>query len=133
VRTLPQVTVIGDTTGGASGNPATFALGSGWQFTVPRWMEYGPDREPIEWRGVAPHLALSWESVPYDRQRDPLIDAAVGVLGERTGVYRMAAPLSVGDTPGRPQELRQETRQELRQESRQDSRPELLRDSAPPP
>jgi C-terminal processing protease CtpA/Prc len=125
MRTLPQVTVIGDTTGGASGNPASFALGSGWQFTVPRWMEYGPDREPIEWRGVAPHLALSWESVQYDRQRDPLIDAAVGVLGERTGVYRMAAPLSVGDTPGRSQEVRPETRQESRQE--------LRRDSAPPP
>ena len=53
MRTLPQVTVLGDTTGGASGNPATFSLGSGWCFTVPRWLEFGPDKRPIEGRGVA--------------------------------------------------------------------------------
>jgi hypothetical protein len=90
MRTLPHVTVIGDTTGGASGNPATFPLGNGWQFTVPRWMEFGPDREPIEGRGVAPHIVIPWTPAGYDRERDPLIDAAVGLLGEINGVYRMA-------------------------------------------
>ncbi len=90
MRTLPQVTVLGDTTGGASGNPATFALGNGWRFTVPRWLEFGPDRRPIEGRGVAPHLAMSWDPTHYDGARDPLIDAAVGLLGERNGVYRIA-------------------------------------------
>ena len=90
MRTLPQVTVVGDTTGGASGNPATFALGNGWRFTVPRWLEFGPDKRPIEGRGVAPHLAMAWDPANYDSARDPLIDAAVGVLGERNGVYRIA-------------------------------------------
>ncbi len=98
MRTLPNVTVIGDTTGGASGNPATFALENGWQFSVPRWLEYGPDRMPIEGRGVPPHLTLAWNPDSYDSQRDPLIDAAVGVLGERTGVYRIA-PASNGNAP----------------------------------
>lgn len=96
MRTLPNVTVIGDTTGGASGYPATFALENGWQFSVPRWLEYGPDRQPIEGRGVPPHLSLAWNPDSYDSERDPLIDAAVGVLGERTGVYRMA-PASNGN------------------------------------
>jgi carboxyl-terminal processing protease len=101
MRTLPQVTVIGDTTGGASGNPATFALGNGWRFTVPRWLEFGPDKRPIEGRGVPPHLAMAWDPTNYDSTRDPLIDAAVGLLGERNGVYRvapapLAAPLSMG-------------------------------------
>lgn len=100
MRTLPQVTVIGDTTGGASGNPTTFALGNGWQFTVPRWLEFGPDRKPIEWRGVAPHLAMAWDPSGYDSQRDPLIDAAVGLLGERTGYFRIA-PVT-DETSGRP-------------------------------
>lgn len=90
MRTLPQVTVVGDTTGGASGNPATFALGNGWRFTVPRWLEFGPDKRPIEGRGVAPHVAMTWDPTSYDSARDPLIDAAVGLLGERNGVYRMA-------------------------------------------
>lgn len=90
MRTLPQVTVVGDTTGGASGNPATFLLGNGWRFTVPRWLEFGPDKRPIEGRGVAPHLAVTWDPASYDSARDPLIDAAVGLLGERNGVYRIA-------------------------------------------
>lgn len=92
MRTLPQVIVLGDTTGGASGNPATVALGNGWQFTVPQWIEYGPDHEPIEWRGVAPQVPIAWQPFNYERDRDPLIDAAVGILAERNGVYRMAAP-----------------------------------------
>lgn len=99
MRTLPHVTVIGDTTGGASGNPATFPLGNGWQFTVPRWLEFGPDRQPIENRGVAPHIAIRWAPTDYDSQRDPLIDAAVGMLGERTGVFRMAP--ATGESGGR--------------------------------
>ncbi len=90
MRTLPQVTVVGDTTGGASGNPATFALGNGWRFTVPRWLEFGPDKLPIEGHGVAPHLAMRWDPASYDSARDPLIDAAVGLLGERNGAYRIA-------------------------------------------
>lgn len=94
MRTLPHVTIIGDTTGGASGNPATFALGNGWQFTVPRWLEFGPDKQPIEWRGVAPHVTMAWEPTQYDSARDPLIDAAVGLLGERNGVYRIAPAVS---------------------------------------
>lgn len=90
MRTLPNVIVIGDTTGGASGNPAVFTLGNGWSFTVPQWIEFGPDRQPIEGRGVAPQVVLPWLPSYYDRSRDPLIDAAVGILGERNGVYRMA-------------------------------------------
>ena len=57
---------------------------------MPRWLEYGPDKQPIEWRGVPPHITVAWEPTQYDSMRDPLIDAAVGLLGERTGVYRMA-------------------------------------------
>ena len=129
MRTLPQVTVIGDTTGGASGNPATFPLGNGWQFTVPRWFEYGPDRQPIEWRGVAPHLTIAWQPAHYDNARDPLIDAAVGLLGERTGVYRIAPAAE----PSRQQERHQERQQESplgHQQLRRDDR--TMRDSPPP-
>lgn len=90
MRMLPNVTVIGDTTGGASGNPATFALGNGWQFTVPQWIEYSPERQPIEGRGVPPHIMIPWNVAAYDSERDPLIDAAVGLLGERNGVWRIA-------------------------------------------
>ena len=92
MRTLPQVQVIGDTTGGASGNPTQFSLGNGWSFTVPRWLEFGPDKQPIEWRGIAPSVTVLWAPLQYDSERDPLIDTAVGMLGERNGLYRVASP-----------------------------------------
>lgn len=119
MRTLPQVTVIGDTTGGASGNPTTFALGNGWQFTVPRWLEYGPDRQPIEGRGVAPHLAMTWDPEAYNASRDPLIDAAVGLLGERTGVYRFE-PGGTTESPSLLDLKLQDTKADPRQESKSD-------------
>lgn len=110
LRTLPNVTVIGDTTGGASGNPATFALGGGWSYTVPQWIEYGPDRSPIEWHGVAPHVVLPWMPSAYDRDRDPLIDAAVGVLAERNGVFRVAPTEKDTAPPVVSNEARRSTR-----------------------
>jgi hypothetical protein len=88
MRLLPQVTVIGDTTGGASGNPGTYPLGNGWSYTVPRWIEFGPDHEPIEGRGIAPNVTVPWSAV-YETERDPLIDTAVGMLGELNGLYRV--------------------------------------------
>ncbi|MEO7997062.1 MAG: S41 family peptidase [Gemmatimonadaceae bacterium] len=92
MRELPQVTVIGDTTGGASGNPKSYALGNGWRFTVPRWMEFGPDRQPIEWKGVAPSVAIPWTPREFYTAGDPLIDTAVGMLGELNGLFRSAPP-----------------------------------------
>ena len=89
---LPHATVIGDTTGGASGNPKTIPLGNGWSFTVPRWIELGPDRQPIEWRGVAPGVAVPWAPGAYTIDGDPLIDTAVGMLGEYVGLFRVAPP-----------------------------------------
>ena len=92
---LPHATVIGDTTGGASGNPKTIPMGNGWSFTVPRWMEFGPDRQPIEWKGVAPAIAVTWSPGAYATDGDPLIDTAVGMLGEMNGLYRVAPPEKV--------------------------------------
>ena len=92
MRVLPHTTVIGDTTGGASGNPGTFPLGNGWSFTVPQWIEFGPDRQPIEWKGVAPNVAVPWAPRGFDTERDPLIDTAVGMLGELNGMFRVAPP-----------------------------------------
>lgn len=97
MRTLKQVTVIGDTTGGASGNPATYQLGNGWKFTVPRWLAYGPDLEPIEGRGLAPGIAIPWRPADYPEDQDPLIDAALDILFEKTGTIRTVAPSSPND------------------------------------
>ena len=51
---------------------------------------------------MAPQIALPWEPSLYDRDRDPLIDAAVGVLAERNGVFRAAGDDEGSDTTGVP-------------------------------
>ncbi|MEP6833964.1 MAG: S41 family peptidase [Gemmatimonas sp.] len=92
MRVLPHATVIGDTTGGASGNPKTIKMGNGWSFSVPRWIEFGPDKQPIEWKGVPPSVAVPWAPGTFSIDGDPLIDTAVGMLGEMNGLYRAASP-----------------------------------------
>lgn len=58
MREMPNVVVIGDTTGGGSGNPSVYPLREGYGFSVSRWIEYTADRVPIEWRGIAPDVAV---------------------------------------------------------------------------
>ncbi len=102
MREMQHVTVIGDTTGGASGNPGTFPLGNGWSFTVPQWFELGPNRQPIEWKGVAPNVAVPWAPRGFDTERDPLIDTAVGMLGELNGLFRVAPPAGIREDSSVP-------------------------------
>lgn len=73
---LPNVTIVGDTTGGASGNPAPFDLGGGWQYTVPRWIEYTTDLQVIEWKGIAPKIVVPAGAADFDAGRDPVLDHA---------------------------------------------------------
>lgn len=73
---LPNVTVVGDTTGGASGNPAMFDLGGGWQYSVPRWIEYTPAMRVVEWQGIAPSIVVPATAADFDAGRDPVLDFA---------------------------------------------------------
>ena len=52
MREFPNVTLAGDTTVGASGNPAFYDLGGGWQYSVSRWIETTANlrRSPFKWR-----------------------------------------------------------------------------------
>lgn len=86
MRGLPQVTVMGDTTGGASGNPGTFALTGGWSYTVPRWIAYTVDLEPIEWKGIAPDRYVPFGAADVAAGIDPVIEAALALAREGTAV-----------------------------------------------
>lgn len=79
--TLPNVTTMGDTTGGGSGNPETRPLGGGWSYRLPRWIEYGPDGRVIEWNGIAPRVQVQFDTAGRPLNHDPLIAAALARLG----------------------------------------------------
>lgn len=80
MRILPAVTVVGDTTAGASANPALRTLSIGWRYTVSRWLVTTPEDEPFEGVGLAPDHTVWISEEDRLRSRDTIVDSAVAVL-----------------------------------------------------
>lgn len=80
MRVLPTVTVVGDTTGGASANPALRTLSNGWTYTVSRWLVTTPEDEVFEGVGLAPDHPVWISDEDRDRRRDTILESAVAVL-----------------------------------------------------
>ena len=57
---FPHVTVVGDTTGGASANPSRQEMGEGFHYTVSTWIETTTSGRIIEWNGIAPDIVVPW-------------------------------------------------------------------------
>jgi len=87
MQQLPHVTLIGDTTGGATANPQTFLLGGGWSYTVSRWIEYTVSGQVIEDQGIAPSVAIPASAADFQSGRDPVLDYAIA---------RAAQPMTSG-------------------------------------
>lgn len=77
MRQLPQVTLVGDRTAGASANPGTFPLANGWTYTVSRWIEYTADDQVIEDRGIAPRVFVAASAGDFAQGRDPVLEWAL--------------------------------------------------------
>lgn len=76
----PQVTTLGDFTGGSSGNPTSIALACGITVNQPRWLDRDPDGNPIEHVGVAPDVRVEAAPAQLDDARDPVLEAALARL-----------------------------------------------------
>ena len=81
MRVLPNVTVVGDTTGGGSANPAERTLPIGWTYTVSRWLVTTPEGTTFEGTGLAPDIAVQIEPADAAENRDTIVERAVQVLG----------------------------------------------------
>ena len=79
MRELPNVTILGDTSGGGSGNPAQHTLRT-WRYSVSRWIEWTADRRVIEWNGIPPDSVVAWSDADLAAGRDPVIAAALAKL-----------------------------------------------------
>ncbi len=78
MRSLPHVTLVGQPTRGASGNPHPVRLSNGVAVWFSRWISLEPDGTPIEGRGVQPHVFLE-----HSAPGDTTFDAAVRILDEK--------------------------------------------------
>jgi hypothetical protein len=77
MREYPQVTVVGDTTGGSTGNPGFYSMGEGWQFTVSRTLYYDAQRRIMEDAGIPPDVVVPATPADFARGVDPVLDYAL--------------------------------------------------------
>lgn len=81
MRQLSNVTVLGEPTGGGSGNPATYDLPNGWLYTVSRWQILQPETDSLyEGIGLSPDVFIP--SSPDDAAflRDVKIEEAIRLI-----------------------------------------------------
>jgi len=76
MREVPRGVIVGDTTGGGTGNPVAVPYYQGWKVWVSRWFATTPDGAPIEGRGIPPDVAVPWSAAG---PRDPVIYAAIAL------------------------------------------------------
>jgi len=80
MRLFPNVTVVGDTTGGGSGRPTQRELPNGWTFQLSRWISWSPEGMTYEGVGLEPDIVVHITINDQERGRDTILYRAVGVL-----------------------------------------------------
>lgn len=82
MRIQPNVTVVGDTTGGGSANPIVLELPNGWQYWVSRWVEYMPDQTIFEGIGLPPDVVVGITPADSAAGRDKILEQAIQILAK---------------------------------------------------
>ncbi|MHC4578995.1 MAG: hypothetical protein ACYTED_16495, partial [Planctomycetota bacterium] len=79
----PQVTTMGDWTGGSSANPRRLELKCGITVNLPRWLDMDPEGHPIEHVGVKPDKLIKAKPEDFTAERDPVLKAALRYLRKK--------------------------------------------------
>lgn len=83
MKCLPQVTLVGKHTRGASGNPRPIELGeTGIAVWFSRWVDLLPDGTPIEGVGIQPEIEVKAPTAEY-QQKDPTLEKGLEVLRKK--------------------------------------------------
>ena len=77
MHAFPNVTVVGDATGGGSGNPIILQLPNGWTYWVPRWIMYTAEKRVYEGIGLAPDIPLWITPSDSTAGRDAILEKAL--------------------------------------------------------
>jgi hypothetical protein len=79
MNALPNVTFVGDTTGGGGGMPAFWDLPNGWLLRVSSSKFHSPGGFNIE-AGIPPHIQIDMTSESVDRGIDDILEKAIDLL-----------------------------------------------------
>ena len=88
MKAMDHVTLVGQRTRGASGNPRPVTLPNGLLVWFSRWVPMEPDGTSFEGRGIAPDV-----EVEPTGPGDPTFEKAVQILRGKTGMIRPDFPL----------------------------------------
>ena len=88
MKSLPNVTVVGDTTGGGCGLPFTSELPNGWRVRFSSCPIMDPQGRLTEF-GVEPDVRIDMDE--QDRAHDAILDEAIAILTHSTTTIRTAS------------------------------------------
>ncbi len=92
MNACPNVTLIGDKTRGASGNPKEFSLSNGVSYSVSSWVAYTDGMVEIEDRGIEPDIYIpAQESV--DNEHDYVLERAIAFIKEEKPFQPITPPV----------------------------------------
>ncbi len=77
MRTITKVTVVGDTTAGASGGPIPRELANGWNYEMSEWLEYLPSKKMFEGVGLGPDVYVQATAKDAAAGRDGILERAI--------------------------------------------------------
>ena len=80
MRQLPNVTLVGDTTGGGGGGNNIFDLPSGKRLRIPIKYFTRLDGEMVEWNGVLPDVLVEQTATDVEQGRDKQLEYAIQLL-----------------------------------------------------
>lgn len=93
LATCTNVTTMGDSTAGASGNPEQLDAGNGIVVNVPRWNDLDAAGKPIEDVGLPPKVPFAPTPTSFTSDTDGLLTAALDRLRTQAkGVRRAGKP-----------------------------------------
>jgi carboxyl-terminal processing protease len=78
--------IIGEPSAGSSGQPFSHDFGNGMSLVVGSKREYFPDGQRFEGVGVSPDLLVKVKAVDCRTGHDPVVDAAIRIVGEMKSV-----------------------------------------------
>lgn len=82
MKSLPNVTLLGDTTGGGGGLPMSSELPNGWSVRFSSAPSFDAQMNPVEF-GIAPHIRLDMKQEDIDNGKDTYIEAARELINGR--------------------------------------------------
>ena len=79
MRNFPNVTIVGDTTGGGLGAPTGAELPNGWAYRFSCSRTLSPDGKNFE-SGIPPDVTISLTTSDAQRKRDSIIEKAISII-----------------------------------------------------